>query len=179
MWKIGSWALIVLALSGCASIPWLGSGSDQYRILFESYTVETEWGYRLAGIYIDSDGDVWRYEQDEPWFPAELRSAVVREEDLLKKYRNAKRVGRIDAVTLGEMTDRIPAAARGIVSGDPMAMERSGGLDVAYLYDSRERRYNQVLLRGSGDWIARNDSREARKLVEWLRAVKVDVGFEE
>lgn len=170
--------LMALAMAGCSMLAWSSAGGGG-RFLFDSFVLDNTWGYSLAGFYIDADGGVWRYQRNEPWYPAELRSGVVREDDLLKKYQNAVRVGKVDADTLATMRDRIPAAARGRVSGEPLAFERSGKLDVAYVYDSRLQRYSQVFLGGGGDWVARNDAPEARELLEWLRVVEQDVGFDQ
>jgi hypothetical protein len=179
MWRVAGGVVVAVALAGCSMLG-LGDDPDDERveILFESFVLDTGWGYRLAGIYIDSEGDVWRYQRDEPWYPAEMRSSVVREEDLLRKYQNAVRVGSIDESTLAAMRHRTAGAAGGRVAGEPLAFERSGRLDVAYSYDRRARRYDQIFLGGAGDWVARNDTPEARELVEWLHAVKQSVGFE-
>jgi len=179
MWRVVVVALVAFAMAGCSALGLCEEpDSDKVEILFESFELDSEWGYRLAGIYIDSDGVVWRYLREEPWYPTEMRSAVVREEDLLKKYQNAVRVGSIDASTLAAMRQRAEGAARGHVSGEPLAFERSGSLDVAYTYDSTQRRYNLIYLGGRGDWVARNETRDAREIVEWLSSVKESVGFE-
>lgn len=179
MRKVGLWIVVAAMAGGCGLIFPRQAELEPGRVLFESFSVDTDWGYRLEGVYIESDGSVWRYHSEEPWYPNEVRTLVVREDDLLKKYRNAERVGRVEAETLRAMADLIPAASRAHVAGDPLVFERSGSLDVAYIYDWRERCYNQVLLDGRGAWVARNQSREAVTLVEWLRSVQDEFGFQE
>ncbi len=172
-------ALLAVVSAGCSL--WSGDPDkhlEKGRILFESFRLEMEWGYELKGIYIDSDGLVWSYQRDKPWYPAEMKSSVVRESDLLSKYADSKRVGSIDPRVLREKVALIDGAAGGRVMRDPLSFERSGGLDVAYVFDSREARYNQVFLAGTGDWVAKNFSVEARDLVAWLGEVKRSVGFE-
>lgn len=171
--------LIALALVGCAELR--GEVDDPLqpgRVLFDSYRVDTEWGYKLDGIYIDSDGLVWYYSHDEPWYPAEQRATVVTEKDLLTKYDGAERVGSIDPRVLKEMADLIPGASRGRVSRDTPLLERNGNLDAAYVFILRTGNYKLVFLRGGGAWAARNFSPEAKRLLEWLGEVKTTVGFD-
>ncbi len=148
------------------------------RVLFDAYRLDTEWGYHLEGIYIDSEGLVWSYEQREPWFPSEQRATVVRWDDLLRKYDGAKRVGSVDPRVIAKMAALIDGAARGRVSRETPSFERSGSLDVAYVYKRSSGDYHQVYLHGGGSWAARNFSAEARELVDWLAEVKKTVGFD-
>ncbi len=171
---------LVAAASMLASCSVIGDrqtpASETGHVLFDSFELDDEWGYELRGIFVDADGLVWRYRRDEPWFPSEQRSDFVGEADLLRKHDGAVRVGSVDPRVLAEMVGYIEAAAQGRVTRDPLSFERSGKLDVAYLYDARLRRYQHVFLSGSGNWVARNHSREARRLVEWLREVRAAVG---
>ncbi len=172
--------LAAVAMSGCATLR--GEVSDPLqsgRILFDSYRLDTEWGYELEGIYIDSDGLVWYYSHDEPWYPAEQRATVVTEGDLLKKYDGSKRVGSVDPRVLEKMAGLIPGASKGRVSRETPLFERSGSLDVAYVFILRTGNYEQVFLHGGGAWAARNFSSEANQLLEFLAEVKKTVGFDE
>lgn len=179
MRAVGLWAVgLALAISGCAEFALPGADPmASGRILFDCFRVDMEWGYRLDGIYIDSDGTVWRYDRSEPWFPSEQLPTVVSERDLLQKYQNAKRVGTIDAATLTRMVALIEPAGSGRVIRETTPYERSGNLDAAYRFDTRQRRYDLVFLNGGGAWVARNFSPEAAELQIWLDSVKKSVGF--
>lgn len=174
------WAVVALAIPGCS---YLGMGDDDPlatgRVLFDSFQLDTSWGYRLDGIYIDSDGTVWRYRRDEPWYPAEQLPNVVSERDLLQKYEGAERVGTVDTAVLARMAALIEGAARGRVARELPSFERSGHLDVAYQFDAHQRRYNQVYISGGGSWVARNFSPEAAEILRWLDGVKAGVGYED
>ncbi len=180
MWKGVMAAVLSLTMAACTM---LGLGEDDPletgRVLFDSYKLETEWGYHLQGIYIDSAGLVWSYEHREPWFPSEQRATVVGEDDLLRKYDGAKRVGSVDPRVIEKMVTLIDGAARGRVSRETPSFERSGSLEVAYVYKPRAGNYHQVYLHGGGAWAARNFSTEARDLIEWLAEVKKTVGFDQ
>jgi hypothetical protein len=171
--------LAALVVAGCSS---LGLDKDDPletgRVLFDSYRLNTDWGYELEGIYVDSDGLVWHYERSEPWYPAEQKASVVLEQDLLQKYGDAKRVGSVDPRVLEQMVALIPGAARGRVARETPSFERSGSLDVAYVFIRRTGNYDTVFLNGSGAWAARNFSREAQTLLEWLGQVKKTVGYQ-
>lgn len=170
--------LLALLLSGCAYVGWNSvNGVETGRVLFDSYRIDTSWGYNLEGFYIDSEGRVWRYQKTEPWYPAEQRVSVVSEADLLHKFSEEKQVGSVDPEVLAEMKELIGAAAEGRVTRDRISYERSGNLDVAYLFDPRQRRYEVVFLRGGGGWVARNHSRAADTLVDWLRDVEKNAGI--
>ncbi len=169
---------VALVVAGCSTLGWSDATSGATKVLFDSYELDMTWGYSLTGIFVDSDGGVWRYRRDEPWYPVEIRSTVARESDLLMKYQGAERVASVDGAVLEVMIDRVPGAARGAVVGEPISFERSGSLDVAYTYDAREGRYDQIFLGGRGDWAIRNDSREAKELVDWLREVRKSAGME-
>ncbi len=173
-------AVVATVLAACSSLKM--SPVDPLAggfVVFESYRVETDWGYKLEGIYIDTDGVVWRYQRDEPWYPKEQRATVVSEADLLKKFAGAEEVGAIDPMVLAEKAGLIEPAGKGRVARGTPSMERSGSLDVAYAYAPRTGNFNAIFLRGTGDWAARNSSPEAGELVRWLDGVKKRVGFEQ
>ncbi len=170
--------LVAPLLSGCAYFGWdTGGAVETGRVLFDSYRLDTSWGYKLEGFYIDSEGRIWRYQKTEPWYPAEQRVSIVSEADLLHKFSEEEQVGSVDPEVLAKMKKLIGSAAEGRVTRDRMSYERSGNLDVAYVFEPRQRRYEVVFLRGGGGWVARNHSRAADKLVDWLRDVEKNAGI--
>ena len=173
--------LLVIVLSSAISCSLLGgrgeSSASTGFILFDSFELSDEWGYWLRGFYVDANGSIWRYERREPWFPSEQRSEFVSEADLLRKHDGAERIGSVDPRVLREMKALIEEAAGGKVVRDPLSYERSGKLDVAYLYDPRLRRYQLVFINGSGSWVARNHSSQAGRLLQWLEEVRRAVDF--
>lgn len=169
---------LVLAVAGaCSTMGVGGSKAKVGYVLFDCYQQTADFGFELDGIYVDEDGLVWRYHSDEPWFPDELRLGVVSESDLLHKLEGAKRVGSVNPEVLADMVALIEPASEAEVVRDMQSFERSGAVDVAYLYDDGKKRYQQVMLRGSGTWAARNPSPAARRLLERLDEIKRVVGF--
>jgi len=172
-------ALVAGSIAGCSLFGHdEGARGSLGYIVFDSYTQDTTFGFELDGIYVDEDGLVWRYHGDEPWFPEELRLGMVSESDLLKKTEGAKRVGSVNPQVLGEMIELIEPASKGEVVREMQSFERSGSVDVAYLFDRGTKRYQQVVLKGTGTWSARNTTPEARRLLARLEEIKRVVGFE-
>jgi len=172
-------AVISTAMTGCSVFGDSdGAKGKTGYIVFDSYTQDASFGFTLDGIYVDQDGSVWRYHSDEPWFPEELRLGMVSEADLLKKTEGAKRVGSVNPLVLAEMIELIEPASKAEVVREMQSFERSGSVDVAYLFDDGKKRYIQVVLKGTGTWAALNTSPEARRLLARLEEIKRVVGFE-
>jgi hypothetical protein len=178
MRRIVALAVVAAVVAGCSAFGGENAKDKIGYIVFDSYTQDASFGFTLDGIYVDQDGMVWRYHSDEPWFPEELRLGMVSESDLLKKTEGAKRVGSVSPLVLAEMIELIEPASKAEVVREMQSFERSGSVDVAYLYDRGKKRYSQVVLKGTGTWSARNTSVEARQLLARLEEVKRVVGFQ-
>jgi hypothetical protein len=172
-------AWVMMVLLGCAAC---SMKSDEEalldrevpgKVLFESYTVEMTWGYKLSGMYIDDNGTVWAYEYTgTPWYPEKLKPGELSERDMLTKHKDARQIGTVDRQLLGDMTRVIKPAARGTIvhASGPGAV--SGSLEVAYLFDPDASTYHEIILAGEGDRIATNSAPEAQLLLDYLRQVK-------
>jgi len=154
-----------------ATTPTPASGT----ILFERSYTNNAWGYRLAGFYIDSRGDIYAFNHDgDPW-PGRHERAWS-EETLIGKFRSATRVRTVDDPTqLADMVRRIPAAARGkaVTTGSPMN-DAGQTTSLAYLFDPTTRLYTAVMLSTSGDVNAVNTTEEAKAIDAWLKGLKVE-----
>lgn len=174
--KRGWLALLLLVCAACS----MKSESERAlmrqepgKVLFESYTVEQTWGYKLSGMYIESDGTVWAYEYTgTPWYPEKLKSDELSERDMLIKHKNARQIGTVDPNALKDMAAMIKPAARGKVTRVSGPGTGDGTLEVAYLLDRKASTYHEIILAGQGDRVAANNAAEAQLLLDYLHNVQ-------
>lgn len=146
-------------------------------VLFETYTVDLTWGYRLSGTYIDGDGGVWSYARSgSPWYPERLKPGELSERDMLTKHAGAQRIGTVDRAQLREIAQLIKPAAAGPIHSAAAIGAGSGTVEVAYLYDPSSSSYREIILAGDGERVASNAAPEARLLLDYLREVQGAVG---
>ena len=146
------------------------------EVLFERYTVEMTWGYKLSGMYIDADGTVWSYEQSgTPWYPEHLKPGELTQRDLLTKHKDPRQIGTVDRARLHDMALLIKAAAHGTVAHATGSSIGDGSLEVAYLFDPSDSIYHEIILAGQGSRVASNSAPESRTLLDYLREVEQQV----
>jgi hypothetical protein len=165
--------LIAAACSTKSDIERLIDREVTGKILLESYSVEMTWGYKLSGMYIDSDAKVWAYERtDRPWYPDKLKPGELSERDMLTKHEGARQIGTVDPVLLRDMAAMIKPAARGKITKPAAIGGEGGALEVAYLFNPGPGTYREIILAGQGDQVASNSASEAQMLVDYLRDVR-------
>jgi hypothetical protein len=178
-WNALGVAMLALIEVGCSTAEKKITAADiAGTVVLETYRIDLGWNYRLAGMYIDGDGGVWSYElRGTPWYPERLKSGELSARDLLTKHKGATRIGTVDLQQLVEMARMIPGAAKGRITRAHPELEGNGSRDVAYTLDKARRTYKEVILSGTGDLTATNDSGEARALIDYLREVEQAVGY--
>jgi len=169
-------ALVLLGWAACATEERemkLVDRETTGKVLLESYAVEMTWGYKLSGMYIESDGTVWAYEQDgTPWYPEKLKPGELSQRDMLTKHKDAHQIGTVDRQLLRDMAQMIKPASRGTVTHAAGSIGGNGTLEVAYLFDPDSSTYYEVVLAGRGDKVASNGAPEAKTLLDYLREVQ-------
>ena len=172
-------AVLALAGAGCSTKQKKITAADiAGTVVLETYRVNLGWNYQLTGMYIDGDGGVWSYElHGTPWYPERIKPDELSERDLLTKHKNAQRIGTVDLPQLVEMARLVPGAAKGRITRSHPEYEGGGSLDVAYTLDRKTHTYKEIILSGSGDLTATNDSGESRALEDYLREVEQQVGY--
>jgi hypothetical protein len=169
-------ALVVLGCTGCS----MKSEADKLldhevtgTVLLESYAVDMTWGYKLSGMYIESDGTVWAYEQTgTPWYPEKLQAGELSERDMLTKHKDPHQIGTVDRKLLHDMAQMIKPASRGNVTRAAGSSAGNGSLEVAYLFDPESSTYREIILAGQGNRVAANSAAEAQVLLDYLHEVK-------
>jgi len=143
--------------------------SIDQKYLFEYSHINFAWGFQLSGMYIDKDGNVYKYNHSHsPWTPANDKSLI--ESDLQEKYAYKKELlKKIDKSVLNKMHKLIVPAVKGeIFKSQNKCFDSGSGTYTAYLFDSKTGQYEPVLLYQVGDRPKKNLSKEAKVLYEWL-----------
>ena len=171
-------AALVLLAAGC---PKGDAASDLDRnfrrektgdVLFESYAIDMTFGYNLSGMYITSDGRVWKYERTTPWYADRIKPGTLSRRDMLTRHEGATQIGTVDPTHLRDVAVLIKPAANGPITKWSDVGAGSGTVDLAYLYNPESGTYYEVILAGSGERVASNSAPEARLLLDYLRDVK-------
>jgi hypothetical protein len=146
--------------------------AESGKFIFEYCRSNDAPGHILNGFFIDSEGDVWKYDHDaDAWQPSRS-DGIFYEFDLKEKYRDAKKTGAaVDKKVLAAMTSLIESASEGELKQRPGGNDMGAALYIAYLYDSGADRYKHVILSSRGDQIVDNTSGAAKTLTQWLESV--------
>lgn len=150
-------------------------GIKQNLLFYYEYK-NIAWGDQHIEYFIDSDGNVWRGGGD--WLRelenvrTENHQSIYYEVDPLEeRYSNSAKciVMKIDISELNEMYKLLKNVAEGdfsklVYRGNDMGTIIYGCL----YYDVIGNKYEQVILRVTGDWAAENLSSSAEKLADWL-----------
>jgi hypothetical protein len=138
-------------------------------ILFQSEYINFAWVYVHSGILIDSSGNVRGYKLPKIWhFPdtagyislsdmnenigqLDTSSFKIKKDTLLKYFNKLKNVA------MSQMTKPVQVMA-------DAGVHRYSG----FLYDSKTKKYNEVLIRQSGDVYIENKSQDAKEIYNWM-----------
>jgi hypothetical protein len=142
------------------------------RFVCERSYTNYAWGFQHAGIYVDREGGVHRFDAGNRMPPGPLESTPTEAEMDAKYGRSVALIGRVPADELLAMFRLIPAASKGAYS-DRVSASRDRGafVTMCYVFDAAERRYRAVELDVQGDWEYRNLTPEAETLTKWLAAL--------
>ena len=143
--------------------------SIEQEYLFEFSHINFAWGFQMSGMYIDKQGNVYKYNHSHsPWKPSS--DTLLTANDLQEKYAHKKELlTRIDTSVLNKMYKIINPAGDGkILQSQKKCFDMGSGTYTAYLFDSKTGQYTPVLLYQFGDRPQKNVSDEAKGLYEWL-----------
>jgi len=143
---------------------------DEQPVYFQYHYINFAWGYQENGWLIDRDGNI-RYFEDPVEFRNPGSTGMLTLEDLEYNLGQADSViTSVERETLEEYLSYIPGAADGKI-GDRVQIAADAGSATlsCYMYDEEQDAYRYVFLAMSGDWEQFNRSKEAEKLVDWLR----------
>ncbi len=142
------------------------------KIIFDCYYANAAWGYQLSGVYIDSTGQIFKYNRNgNPWLPDSVKSGanVYPQSDLMEKYLNTELVGKIGQKMLDEKIQLIKSAATGTISNKATAFDAGERSCVAYIYNRNAKSYRAITLGSKGDVTTINSAPAAQELYAWLQ----------
>ena len=172
MHKVILLAILTLSIHAC-ELPEDYPVTSQ-PVYFEYNYINYAWGYHNKGWIIDEEGNVRAYNLPEAWMEPDS-TGYIQEEDLLFNISQTDSViGVVDSTVLIAKAALIPGAKDGKISKqENTAFDAGSAVLSAYYYDAEEEAYIKVFLAMSGDFSSQNESREAKKLVSWLRSFGV------
>jgi hypothetical protein len=160
-------AIAVFAIS-CEELEY-NAPADQ-PVWFEYNYVNHAWGYQNSGWFIDREGTMRYYNLPESYRLPDS-SGYMSLEDLEHNLSLADSIVlQVDSIILEKQIRLIPGAAEGALGdAENIAADAGSSTLSCYIYNDDLDVYRKVKLAQSGDWEQFNLSREAEKLVKWLR----------
>ncbi len=144
----------------------------EHEFIFEVMHLNYAWSYDLHGYYIDHEGNIFGYnDNDDDWRWQPDSWTELTAEELQDKYsQNKELIGSVDVATLVEKCRLISWAAQGEMAPPVYQCADFGTTSfMAYVY--RNNKYIPVVLHTAGDMASKNLAPEADELYEWLRGV--------
>jgi hypothetical protein len=142
---------------------------DKPPILFLRSYVNYAWGFVHNGWLIDSSGAIrsfnFLYSSDSMEYSTELMPPSIYKRLLPKSILTGKKVS-LD--TLNSMQALIDSANRGIITYTPLCADAGKFHYSAFIYDSLNSNYKEILCYQAGDMTACNSASAAKKIARWL-----------
>ncbi|MDX2169208.1 MAG: hypothetical protein SF182_19215 [Deltaproteobacteria bacterium] len=173
-------AALALSVAGCSTNEFEPVKASEIKnaVVLEQTTWDLGWSYSMHGMYIMGDGTVWSFQQSgNPWYPEKLKQGQMTERDMLAKHKGARQIGTVDPSLLLDMAQLIPRAKKGPITRAAGSGDGGGTLRVAYQLDREDNTYTEIILDGTGDKTATNDSAAAETLLSYLQNVQQAVGY--
>ncbi len=147
--------------------------SERKWVCERSYT-NFAWGYQHQGIYVDHQGNLYRYAYhtgDRPWSPQ--RTDAPTEQELAEKYGHGRElIKRIDQQELLRLSSLLEPASRGPYSRRVQRGADQGAIvSQCYVFDAATGRYKEIELQVAGDWRYGNLAPSAQELMRWLESL--------
>jgi hypothetical protein len=140
--------------------------SNKPLILFSKSSHNQAWGYVNSGWFIDSAGNIRNYHfsmSDSMDFKP-ITDGYFNKMMLLSTPAGKK----VQSDTLNLMQDQIAQAGKGPLSYGGACADAGESAYNAFMYDSVNSRYSQVICYETGDMWACNASPGAKKIARWL-----------
>jgi len=163
----------MLIFSGCEKKPGSLVVYEEVNgpILFAQCYINFAWGYQYSGWYVDSEGQVYEFnEQIQPKLGL-IHNATFAEDSMIQSLQSAAKTEHfIDQQILTEMTSLIGPASRGKLSAPVHRCYDAGVLGYfTFIQNQENKTYRAVLLYQTGDWAQMNLQKEAVELFGLLR----------
>jgi hypothetical protein len=155
----------LLVLIGCEKIK-----EYNQEVLFKVEYINYAWGFQHHGKIIDLYGNVISFNLPATWhFPDE--DGYISLSDMSE---NMDQLGDIvctvDNGVLADNFNKLLKAKDGELTDPEHRMYDAGSTTYSgFLYDSRKKRYKEILIRRTGDYYIENKSKEAGEIYNWLQ----------
>lgn len=140
--------------------------SNKPLILFSKSSQNQAWGYVNSGWFIDSAGNIrnYHFSMSDSMDYKPITEGYFNKMMLLSTPAGKK----VQADTLNLMQNQIAQASKGALSSGARCADAGEVAYNAFMYDSVNSRYSQILCYESGDMWTCNASLEAKKIARWL-----------
>ncbi len=150
--------------------------TNNQRIYFQYDYINHAWGYQHSGWLIDSTGNVYCYNKPTNWFNVDSLGYI----SSLEMDSNIMKIDSICyTIYRNELNNKISLisnSSKGEISEPIHEMYDAGGAKFSgFLYNSKTKKYKQVLLKQTGDFRIDNSSTESVELYEWLKSIQLKI----
>jgi hypothetical protein len=147
----------------------MAENTDAQDILFLCEYLNIAWGVRYDGIFINRDGQVYRFGEKAGMSPPLSRPGLCRAEYLAWVRQQAILEGQVNLAELEQKSRLIEEAAQGEII--PEVGTCDAGVRSYQAFRSQGGQPEEILLASVGDRWLTNQSPEAAELVNWLKGV--------
>ena len=145
-------------------------------ILFQYEYINHAWGYQHSGFYIDSDGNILKYEKPEGWNFGDTQS-VLSSSNL---FENLGKCTISQKIIASSELSKYSRHIEGIASGKVTA-PRNAGADfgsiryICYRYDKETDTYRGYLIKMEGDNTCENLNFYSKKIALWMKEISNEI----
>lgn len=163
--------MLLLGLISCNNdIP-----NFKQHILFEQHYTNWAWGYQNNGYLIDSLGSVRPFDLSNTtihWnYPDSL--GYISEEKMEENLSHCNTaINQLNSDSLSFYVGKIWNASKGKISQSELQMADFGEIRYsAYIFDEKNKRYKEVLIKLYGDITLNNNATEANAIYGWMTRI--------
>ena len=164
--------LIILILMGCEKENEYIPNPDQ-EIFFQLEYINYAWSYQHSGWMIDSSGAVRGFKLPKTWTFIDS-NGFISSIDMKKNIEQMDTVfTKIEKDSLSKYVSKILNASKGKITEPKTEMFDAGSsLFSAFIYDSKLKKYKQVIIKQTGDLFIDNLSIEANEIYNWMTNIR-------
>lgn len=168
--QITFFILMVLLTAGCKKNNII---NDKQAILFQYEYVNYAWGYQHNGFFIDSEGNILKYNNPESWnFPDNdlTLSEIQVAENISRCTPTGKKIPKDE---LQKYSNYIRNIASSKVTALKNVAADAGSLEfLCYRYSESSGTYKGYLIKREGDFTCENLNFFSKKVTTWMREIK-------
>ncbi len=159
--------MLILTITGCKKDNQLAVLNQE--IVFQSEYINYAWVYVHEGFVIDSSGNIRTYKLPKIWHFADT-NGYISAADMLENIQQLNPPSsKVNKDTLLQNYNKLILAASGVLTEPKVEMFDAGGtVTSGFIYDSKLKKYKQILIRQTGDVYIENQSPYAKEIYDWI-----------